>query len=86
MAYHPQTDRQTERVNQELEQYLRLYVNHRQTDWSEWLSLAEFAYNNREHSATKMSPFYANTGQLLQCGLVFASFHLVYYYCPVLAL
>ncbi|THH07829.1 hypothetical protein EW145_g3112 [Phellinidium pouzarii] len=62
MAYHPQTDGQTECVNQELEQYLRLYVNHRQTDWADWLSLAEFAYNNHEHSATKMSLFYANTG------------------------
>ena len=62
-AYHPQTDGQTERVNQELEQYLRLYVNHRQSDWSEWLALAEFAHNNREHSATKMSPFYANMGR-----------------------
>ena len=61
-AYHPQTDGQTERVNQELEQYLRLYVNHRQTDWADWLSMAEFAYNNREHSATKMSPFFANSG------------------------
>ena len=35
MAYHPQTDRQTERTNQELEQYLRMYVNHRQNNWSE---------------------------------------------------
>lgn len=61
-AYHPQTDGQTERVNQELEQYLRLYVNHRQTDWADWLAIAEFAYNNREHSATKMSPFFAVTG------------------------
>ncbi|THG99815.1 hypothetical protein EW145_g7191 [Phellinidium pouzarii] len=62
MAYHPQMDGQTECVNQELEQYLQLYVNHCQTDWADWLSLAEFAYNNCEHSATKMSPFYANTG------------------------
>ena len=62
-AYHPQTDGQTEHVNQELEQYLRLYVNHRQSDWADWLALAEFAHNNRVHSATKMSPFYANTGR-----------------------
>ncbi|THH03770.1 hypothetical protein EW145_g6019 [Phellinidium pouzarii] len=62
MAYHPQTDGQTEHVNQELEQYLQLYVNHCQTDWADRLSIAEFAYNNCEHSATKMSPFYANTG------------------------
>ncbi|OCB89288.1 hypothetical protein A7U60_g3544 [Sanghuangporus baumii] len=41
-AYHPQTDGQTERVNQELEQYLRLYVNYRQSDWADWLALAEF--------------------------------------------
>ncbi|KAL5512939.1 hypothetical protein ACEPAH_3337 [Sanghuangporus vaninii] len=61
-AYHPQTDGQTERVNQELEQYLRLYVNHRQSDWADWLALAEFAYNNREHSATKLSPFFVNLG------------------------
>ncbi|KAL5495976.1 hypothetical protein ACEPAH_3208 [Sanghuangporus vaninii] len=61
-AYHPQTDGQTERVNQELEQYLRLYVNHRQSDWADWLALAEFAYNNCEHSATKLSPFFVNSG------------------------
>ena len=35
MAYHPHTDSQTERTNQELEQYLRMYVNHRQNNWSE---------------------------------------------------
>ncbi|KAL5501146.1 hypothetical protein ACEPAH_9533 [Sanghuangporus vaninii] len=62
MVYHPQTDRQTEHVNQELEQYLRLYVNHRQSDWVDWLALAEFAYNNRKHSATKLSPFFVNLG------------------------
>ena len=31
-AYHLQTDRQTERTNQELEQYLRMYVDHRQNN------------------------------------------------------
>ncbi len=56
-AFHPQTDGQTERVNQEVEKYLRIFVNHRQTDWSDWLPLAEFAHNNRIHSATKKSPF-----------------------------
>jgi len=45
MAYHPQTDRQTERTNQELEQYLRMYINHRQNNWSEWLATAKFAFN-----------------------------------------
>ena len=35
-------------------------MNHRQKDWPEWLALAEFAINNKVHSATKMSPFIAN--------------------------
>ncbi|KAL5485544.1 hypothetical protein ACEPAI_8187 [Sanghuangporus weigelae] len=61
-AYHPQTDGQMERVNEELEQFLCLYVNHWQTDWVDWLALVEFAYNNREHSVTKLSPFFVNTG------------------------
>ena len=62
-AYHPQTDGQTERVNQDAEQYLRLFVNYQQDDWSDWLSLAEFAYNNRQHSATGHSPFFLNNGR-----------------------
>ncbi len=61
-AYHPQTDGQTERVNQEVEKYLRMFVNHLQTDWAEWLSLAAFAHNNRTHSSTGKSPFKINYG------------------------
>ncbi len=56
-AWHPQTDGQTERVNQEVEKYLRIFVNYRQDDWTDWLPLAEFAHNNRIHSATGKSPF-----------------------------
>ena len=62
-AYHPETNGQTERMNQELEQYLRMYVNHRQNNWSEWLATAEFAFNNKVHTATKMSPFQVNYGK-----------------------
>jgi len=62
-AFHPQTDRQTERVNQELEQYLRMFIDHRQEQWPEWLGTAEFAYNNKAYSSTKMLPFKANYGQ-----------------------
>ncbi|ERF69955.1 hypothetical protein EPUS_08766 [Endocarpon pusillum Z07020] len=60
-AYHPQTDGQTERINQTLEQYLRCYVNYRQNNWVTLLPLAQFAYNSST-AATGMSPFYANYG------------------------
>ena len=61
-AFHPQTDGQTERVNQTLETYLRTFVNYDQNDWLSLLPLAEFAYNNSITQATKMTPFYANYG------------------------
>ena len=51
-AFHPQTNRQTERVNQELEQYLRIFIDHRQEQWPEWLRTAEFTCNNKTHSST----------------------------------
>jgi len=62
-AFHPQTNGQTKRVNQELEQYLRMFIDHRQEQWPEWLGTAEFAYNNKMHSSTRTSPFKANYGQ-----------------------
>jgi len=62
-AFHPQTDGQTERVNQELEQYLRMFIDHRQEQWPEWLGTAEFAYNNKAHSSTRTLPFKANYRQ-----------------------
>lgn len=58
-AFHPQSDGQTERVNQVLEQYLRMFTTRQQDDWTDLLPIAEFAYNNAVHSATGMSPFYA---------------------------
>ncbi len=63
MAFHPQTDGQTERVNQEVEKYLWMFINHQQTDWVEWLVLAAFQHNNRVHSATGKSPFQVNHGR-----------------------
>jgi len=62
-AFHPQTDGQIERVNQELEQYLRMFIDHKQEQWPEWLGMAEFAYNNKAHLSTRTSPFKANYGQ-----------------------
>ena len=67
-AFHPQTDGQMERMNQELEQYLRFFIEHRQKDWPEWLAMAEFAVNNKIHTATKVSPFMANYGKELRMG------------------
>lgn len=61
-AYHPQSDGQTERTNQTLEQYLRLYCNYRQDNWAELLPMAEFAYNNSSHSSSNTTPFFANYG------------------------
>ena len=61
-AYHPQTDGQTKQVNQEIEQYLSLCVSHKQNNWPEWITSAEFAYNNKIHTATQISPFYMNYG------------------------
>jgi hypothetical protein len=62
-AYHPQTDGQTERQNQTLEQYLRIYCNFEQDDWAKWLSLAEFAYNDSVHAATGYTPFRVANGR-----------------------
>ena len=49
-------------MNQTLEQYLRIHCNYQQDNWSNWLPVAEFAYNNAESSATGTTPFFANKG------------------------
>jgi len=61
-AFHPQTDGQTERLNQTIEAYVWSFVNHEQDNWVNLLPMAEFAYNNSVTTATGMSPFYANYG------------------------
>ena len=63
-AYHPQTDGQTERLNSTLEQWLRTFVNYRQTDWAELLPIASFAYNSAPGSSTNKSPFEIVFGKL----------------------
>src|SRR5882724_114710 len=68
-AYHLQTDGQTERVNQQVEQFLQLFVNQRQDDWDEWLSIAEFTCNNWVHTSTHSSPFMLDTGQHPRLGV-----------------
>jgi len=62
LGYHPKGDGQTEHTNQTLEQYLCVYCNYQQDNWSELLPLAEFAYNNALSATTGVSPFFANKG------------------------
>ena len=47
MAYHPQTDGTTERVNQEIEAYLLIYCSSHPEDWPNVISVLEFTHNNR---------------------------------------
>ncbi|KMS64547.1 hypothetical protein BVRB_019170, partial [Beta vulgaris subsp. vulgaris] len=61
-GYHCQTNGQTERLNQVLEQYLRCYTSYRQSDWSQLLPLADSPTSNSQHGATGVSPFFALRG------------------------
>lgn len=59
-AFHPQTDKQTKRLNQTLKNYLRSYVNYQQDNQVQLLPIAQFAYNSSEAEGVKQSPFYTN--------------------------
>jgi hypothetical protein len=56
-AYHPQTDRQSERTNQRLEQYLCIFIDYHQNNWDKWLPLAQYTLNAWPHAVTKKTPF-----------------------------
>jgi hypothetical protein len=56
-VFHPRTDRQSERTNQGLEQYLRFYVDTKQSNWAQLLSIAKFAHNSWRNESTGQSPF-----------------------------
>jgi len=61
IAYHLQTDSQIERINQELEQYLKIFIDYHQEQWPDWLARVEFAYNNKVQISTRVSLFKANS-------------------------
>jgi hypothetical protein len=61
-AFHPESDGQTERVNQVVEQYLRCFISYQQNNWNSFLPLAEFTYNNTFQTTIKNTPFRANFG------------------------
>jgi len=61
-GYHPKDDGQTECMNQTLKQYLHVYYNYQQNNWSKLLLLTEFAYNNALSATTSVFPFFANKG------------------------
>ena len=61
-SFHPQSNGQTERTNQNLETYLRCFVSENQEEWSSYLPLAEFAINNRRQESTDKSPFFGAYG------------------------
>ena len=63
-AWHPQTNGQTEHVNQELDQFLHLFVNEQQNDWYDLLPIMEFQHNNHVHSATQQPPFLLDTRRI----------------------
>jgi hypothetical protein len=62
-AYHPQTDGQTERVNQVLEDMLRACVISFPEKWDDCLRFAEFSYNNSYQESIRMAPFQALYGK-----------------------
>jgi hypothetical protein len=63
IAYHPQTDGQTEVVNKCLETYMSCFSSEKQHQWVQWLPLAEWWYNTSYHTTTHMTPFEAVYGQ-----------------------
>jgi hypothetical protein len=60
MAFHPEMDGQTERMNSIMEQYLWAYVNYQQDNWAQLLPIAEFTANNHTSETTSLSPFFSN--------------------------
>ena len=63
-TYHPQTDRQTERLNRTLEEMLRAYVGYKHDNLDDYLPMAEFTSNNAKQTFTGLTPFELNCEQI----------------------
>ena len=61
-AFHPETDGQSERANQDIKRGLRTYCNHMQDDWARWIPILEFSDNNNPSTSLGTTPFYLNHG------------------------
>ena len=57
MAYHPQTDGQSERMIQTMEGLLQIFCNHQVNDWTEWLPVVQYIINSQPSSTTKKAPY-----------------------------
>jgi hypothetical protein len=56
-TYHPQSDGKTKRVNQVIEDMLRMHVMDKTSKWEDYLHLVDFSYNNGYQASLKMIPF-----------------------------
>ncbi len=60
IVFHSKTNEQSEIFHQKMKRYLRVYVNHQQNDWADWLFMTEYAFNAFISIITQMSSFLAN--------------------------
>jgi len=79
-GYHPKGDGQTKYMNQTLKQYLCVYCNYQQDNWSELLPLAEFAYNNALSSMTDVFLFLSRSKNIDLVFSSFSSFSFLFYF------
>ena len=62
IVYYPQTNEQTERINQEIGTFLKYYINYQQNNWTEWIAATEFQYNGKKYVAMEQTLFVLNFG------------------------